>query len=72
MITARESAQYLGRTGQVQITGQRGITFTVKVSDVRMVYNAIQLLCEPVSGTGSKWYALDSITLDNVKPQEVK
>ena len=48
--------KYIGKTAKfrVQKVGI-GLSFEVKVKDVRNFYGHIRLLVEPVAGTGSAW-----------------
>ncbi len=66
---------FIGRTGNVVISGQQGIKFGVRVVDVRITYSVMQFMCEPISGSGFKWYAAASVELNsvdntNVTPKE--
>lgn len=72
MSNVQRLTQFIGKTGSVKITGQDGIKFHVKVSDVRMVYSAMQCFCEPICGSGGRWYAASSIEFHDIKSQEVK
>lgn len=57
----KQLMSYIGKTGNVTISGQDGIRFGVTVTDARMVYSNVQVYCEPISGTGGRWYALSSV-----------
>lgn len=72
MSNVQRLTQFIGRTGNVVITGQTGIKFGVRVIDVRMNYSRMECFCEPITGTGGKWYAESSIEFHDVKSQEVK
>lgn len=71
MSNVSKLAQFIGKTGNVVISGQAGIKFGVTVSDVRLVYNSMQFFCEPISGVGGKWYAASSVELSGVNDRNV-
>ena len=50
--TARELAQYIGKTGSYRIGD---LSVNVEVLDARVSWGQIQYLNTPVSGEGSRW-----------------
>ncbi len=72
MSNVQRLQQLIGRTGNVVITGQAGIKFGVRVLDARTVYSNIQVFCEPITGSGGKWYAISSVEFHEPIQQEDK
>lgn len=62
-MSVKALAENIGKHAQVHITGQSGIAFGVRIIDTRLTYGALQCLCEPLQGTGAKWYAAASLML---------
>lgn len=66
MSNVQRLASFIGRTGNVSISGCPGIKFGVRVLDVKMVYSNMQCFCEPLTGTGGKWFAAASIEFHEI------
>lgn len=49
-----EYQKYIGKTALFRVRGV-GLSFQVKIKDVKNSYGNIRFLVEPVSGTGSAW-----------------
>lgn len=63
-MTAREGARLLGRKGMWACG--RDIAVQVRIVDARSVYGRMQVLVEPVSGTGQQWVAVEAVVgIDN-------
>ena len=60
MLTVKEMAQYLGRSGRFHV---QGMEVAVRVIDARLSFGQVQLAIAPYSGSGSAWVARDSVRL---------
>ena len=54
-MTNAELAAYVGRTGLLSFDGK--IAVEVRAHDAREVYGRLDILVEPVAGTGEVWVA---------------
>ncbi len=61
---------YIGKTGLLTLSGHAGIRFRVTVLDARTVYSRLQLFCEPISGSGCKWFNADAVQMDNYQVEQ--
>jgi hypothetical protein len=57
-MTAAEMAQMIGKPGQLDVGG---MTFLVKIIDVRERYGRTDYLVEPQAGHGQQWKAAESV-----------
>ena len=72
-MTAKQAAEYVGRTGRLSVRGssaphwshgEQGLVVTVKVLDAREVYGRLDLFVAPVAGSGAAWVEARRVTLD--------
>jgi hypothetical protein len=54
-----EAVGLIGRTGNYLPT--KDIVFQVRALDVKLCYNVVHVLIEPVTGSGTKWVHHDSV-----------
>ena len=62
-MTGRELAALIGSTGSYQPT--RGLSFAVRVLDARTRFGNVDVLVQPVAGSGEQWITLDRFSPDN-------
>jgi len=59
--------QYLGKKATLPVQKNResgyDLTMRVLVRDARVVYGRVELLVEPLAGSGTAWVKLDRLTL---------
>lgn len=59
-------AEYLDRRGSVH---WRGLNISVKITDVRQRFDKIDVLVEPISGSGEQWVMAESVRLEPQEPR---
>ena len=57
--------KYMGKTAlyRVRLSGV-GLSFKVKIADVKQAYGNIRFLIEPVAGCGSAWIEARNLKID--------
>ncbi len=60
-----EYQKYIGKTAlfRVRLAGV-GLSFKIKIVDVKQAYGNIRFLIEPVSGCGSAWVENGNLVID--------
>lgn len=61
-MNARELAALLGSSGLLRSAD--GLRVSVRVLDARPAFGRLDLLVEPVEGSGSAWVSADRVNLD--------
>jgi hypothetical protein len=56
----KEMASYIGKVGQLKLDS---FLIAVEISDIRKVWQRIDVLVSPVHGNGEQWVCLDRVVL---------
>lgn len=65
-MSAAELAKYIGRSGTALLrssSSSDALVVEVRVIDAKSAFGRIDLLVEPVAGSGKAWMAADNVTL---------
>jgi hypothetical protein len=60
-MTAKEMMTDIGKTAT--FSPLMGIFFDVTIADVRKVFNRVDYLVDPVSGSGNSWVSADRVRI---------
>ncbi|MDE3022785.1 MAG: hypothetical protein KGI54_13165 [Pseudomonadota bacterium] len=61
-MTASQMAAFIGTTGFIR---DNGLSYGVRIVDVRPHYGAMQFLVQPIAGIGERWVNETTIISDN-------